>query len=628
MRPAAVMPARSTGGKTASPGTIKTMRVADYVVQTLAKHGVRHVFLVTGGGAMHLNDAFGRSKAMSYVACHHEQACAMAAESYYRMTNRLAAINVTTGPGGTNAITGVWGAWTDSIGMIVISGQVKWETVVRSTKLPLRQLGDQELDIARLVAPITKYAVMVAEPESIRYHLERALYLATHGRPGPVWLDIPMNVQGSQVAPAALKGYDPREDELVFETRDLKEACRRILDKLRQAKRPVLLNGAGVRLSGAYADYRRLVERLGVPVVTAWNAHDVIENDHPLYVGRPGTIGDRAGNFAVQNADFLLVLGSRLNIRQISYNWPSFARGAYKVMVDVDAAEMKKPTLHIDFPVHADLGQAIRTLLELSYAGPTAEHKHYLSWCLERKKRYPVVLPEYRGGREGVNPYLFVEALFDRLPANEKIVTGDGTACVAAFQAAKIKKGQRLYTNSGCAPMGYDLPAAVGASFATDHGRIVCIAGDGSIMMNLQELQTIVTHRLPVKIFILNNRGYHSIRQTQRNFFADNIVGCGTESGLGFPDFGKLARAFGIPFRRVGSPAGLKTGIRRTLAGSGARMCEIVLDLNQQFSPKLSSRRLADGRMVSSPLEDMTPFLPREEFLKNMIIEPLKESMQ
>ncbi len=605
-----------------------SLRVADYIAQKLADYGVRHVFLVTGGGAMHLNDAFGRCKEMSYIACHHEQACAIAAESYYRMTNRLAAVNVTTGPGGTNALTGVWGAWTDSIGLIVISGQVKFETTVRSTPLPLRQLGDQELDIVKVVSPITKYAVMVTDPQSVRYHLERALYLATHGRPGPVWLDIPMNVQSAMINPMSLKGYDPKEDAIVFETKDLRASCRRILDRLAMAERPVILNGAGVRLSGAHEDYLKLVDRLGIPVVTAWNAHDVIENDHPCYVGRPGTVGDRAGNFAVQNADFLLILGSRLNIRQISYNWNSFARAAYKVMVDVDSSELKKPTLKIDFPVHADLKETIQTLLDLDYVGPNARHAQYLDWCIQRKKKYPVVLPEYHEGKKGVNPYVFVNELFKLLPENEKIVTGDGTACVTTFQAAALKKGQRLYTNSGCASMGYDLPAAVGASFATNKGRVICLAGDGSVMMNLQELQTIATHKLPIKIFILNNRGYHSIRQTQQNFFADNIVGCGTESGLGFPDFEKLSLAFGFPFLRVQSHEGLSAKIKETIFGDDARICEIVLDLKQQFSPKLSSRKLPDGRMVSSPLEDMAPFLDRKEFLENMIINPMEEPLQ
>lgn len=605
----------------------KTVRVADYIAQTLAKHGIRHVFLVTGGGAMHLNDAIGRCKELTYVACHHEQACAMAAESYYRMTNRLAAVNVTTGPGGTNAITGVYGAWTDSIGMIVVSGQVKYETVVRSTGLPLRQLGDQEIDIVRIVSPITKYAEMVTDPSSIRYHLEKALYLATAGRPGPVWLDIPINVQGALVDPTQLQGYDPKEDAAEVPKTDVASACRKLLDRLHQAKRPVIFAGSGIRLSKSHQEFLKLAELWKIPVVSAWNAHDVIWNDHPYYVGRPGTIGDRTGNFAVQNADFVLVLGCRLNIRQISYNWKAWAREAYKVIVDIDANELKKPTLSPDLPIHADVADVIRELLK---AGPVAtehkEWKEWLDWCKERKAKYPAVLPEYWDEKDRVNPYCFVDSLFKELDENELVVTGDGTACVVTFQGANLKKGQRLYTNSGCASMGYDLPGAIGAYFGAKPKRLVCLAGDGSIQMNLQELQTIVTHRLPLKIFILNNQGYHSIRQTQQNYFPDNVVGCGTESGLGFPSFEKLAYAYGIPYRGCSNHEELAKAIRSTISGEGPQICEIFLDLKQQFAPKLSSRKLDDGRMVSSPLEDMAPFLSREEFAKNMIITPMKES--
>lgn len=612
-----------------SPSTPQKIRVADYIAGKLAEHGIRHVFLVTGGGAMHLNDAFGRCKDMTYVACHHEQACAMAAESYCRMSGRLAAVNVTTGPGGTNAVTGVYGAYVDSIGMIVISGQVKWETLVRSTSLPLRQLGDQEIDIIRIVESITKYAVMVTAPQTIRYHVERALHLAMSGRPGPVWLDVPMNVQGALIDPATLKGYDPSEDRPNLETEDLAGACRELLDRLSKAKRPAILVGAGIRLSGTHARFLKLAERLDVPVTTGWNAHDTLWNEHPLYVGRPGTIGDRAGNFAVQNADFLLVLGSRLNIRQVSYAWPMFARSAFKVMVDVDASELKKPTLKIDLPIHADLRDFFtvieRELETGSNAKATPAHREYLEWCLKRKTKYPVVLPEYRALETKVNPYCFAEALFERLPENELVVTGDGTACVTTFQAAFLKPGQRLYTNSGCASMGYDLPSAIGACLAMDRRRITCLAGDGSIQMNLQELQTIVSQRLPIKIFVLNNQGYHSIRQTQHNYFPDNIVGCGTESGLGFPDFGKLAFAYGIPFRRIADHSELAAGITDTLAGDGPQMCEVILDLNQQFAPKLSSRKLPDGRMVSSPLEDLAPFLDREEFRSNLLIPPVED---
>lgn len=603
----------------AAGSDMPSVRVADYIARFLEERGVRHVFLVTGGGAMHLNDAFGRRPGLAYVACHHEQACAMAAESYFRTSGRVAAVNVTTGPGGTNAITGVYGAWVDSLAMFVVSGQVKWETTIRSTELPLRQLGDQEIDIVSVVAPITKYAEVVRDPGSIRFHLEKAWHLATSGRPGPVWLDVPMNVQGALVDPDALDGFVPEPAR--WETADLAASCRTLLDRLARAERPVVFAGGGVRISGRHAEFLALVDRLGVPVVTGWNAHDAIPNGHPLFVGRPGTVGDRAGNFAVQNADLLLVLGSRLNIRQVSYNWQAFAREAWKVMVDVDAAELKKPTLSIDLPVHADLRDFFPALAALPWAGPTDAHRRWLDWCRERVRRYPVVLPEYRAKAEPVNPYVFVEELFRALPEDELVVTGDGTACVVTFQAADLKRGQRLYTNSGCASMGYDLPAAIGACFASGGKRVVCIAGDGSMQMNLQELQTIATYGLPIKLFVLDNQGYHSIRQTQQSYFPDNVVGCGRESGLGFPDPAKLAAVYGAGFRKVRRHEELAAAIAATLDGPGLQMCHVELDLEQPFAPKLASRKLPDGRMVSSPLEDLAPFLPREELAENMLVE-------
>lgn len=600
------------------------IRVADYIAQTLAQNGIRHVFMVTGGGAMHLNDAFGRCRDLAVVCCHHEQACAMAAESYFRLSNRVAAVNVTTGPGGTNAITGVYGAYVDSMAMIVVSGQVKWETLVRSTGLPLRQLGDQEVDIVRMVESITKYAVLVSDPKSIRYHLERALYLATYGRPGPVWLDIPINVQATQIDPAQLAPYDPSEDNIFFKTSDLGAAVDEAVAGLRNAERPVIYAGTGIRLAGQYKIFLKLAHRLGIPVLAAWNSNDLLPNDHAVYSGRPGSLGDRAGNFTAQNADFILVLGCRLNIRLVSYNWENFARHAYKMMVDIDAAELEKPTLKIDRPVHADLRDFLPMLNERT-CDWVPRHQEWLAWCKQRVERYRVVLPEYWTLKEKVNPYCFVDRLFSQLGENEIIVCGDGTACVTAFQAAVIRKDQRLYHNSGCAAMGYDLPAAIGAAIASPEARrIICIAGDGSIMMNLQELQTIVSRKLPVKVFVLNNLGYHSIRQTQANFFPDNIVGCGTDSGLAFPDFAAVAQAFGFPFQRCICHADLEETIRACLASPGAAMCEIVLDLNQAFAPKLSSRKLEDGRMITAPLEDMAPFLGREEFRSNMLV-PLAE---
>ncbi|MGH9443995.1 MAG: thiamine pyrophosphate-binding protein [Thermoanaerobaculia bacterium] len=600
------------------------IRVADYVAESLAARGVRDVFMVTGGGAMHLNDAIGRCKELSYVCCHHEQACAMAAASYYRLTNRLAAVNVTTGPGGTNAITGLFGAWVESLGMIVISGQVKYETTVRSTGLPLRQLGDQELDITRLVAPITKYAAMVTNPDSIRFHLEKALYLATEGRPGPVWLDIPMNVQGAFIDPEALQPFVPPSDRAVSEG-SIGELAETVREKIRSAERPVLLVGSGVRLAGAQTPFLEFVDRLGIPVVTGFNAHDLIWNSHRCYVGRQGTIGDRAGNFAVQNADLLLVLGSRLTIRQVSYNWENFARCAFKIVVDIDEAELRKPTVKADLTIHADVGAVLSALNALTLESDGSTHAPWLRWCAERKRKYPVVLPEYSDDSRGINPYFFARSLFETLSEDAVVVTGDGTACVTTFQAAALKRGQRLYSDGGCAPMGFDLPGAVGACVGSGRKPVVCLAGDGSIQMNIQELQTIATNRLPITIFVLNNNGYLSIRLTQQAYFSDNLVGCDPESGVGIPDFRGIAAGYRIAYRQLRSHADLDR-LGEILAGASPQICEVFLDPKQAFAPKTSSRRLPDGKMVSAPLEDMFPFLDREELAENMIV-PILEPL-
>ena len=599
-----------------------TVRLADYVATTLADHGIRDVFMITGGGAMHLNDAIGRCERLRYVCCHHEQACSIAAQGYYRLTNRLAAVNVTTGPGGTNAITGVYGAWVDSLGVVVVSGQVKWETLVRSTGLPLRQLGDQEVDIVKLVEPITKYAVMVTDPQSIRYHLEKAIHLAHTGRPGPVWLDIPMNVQGANIDPATLRGYDPDAEAESARSTTFDEDCARIIEKLASADRPVIYAGAGVRLAGVVDELVAVAERLRIPIATGFNAHDIIASDHPLFVGRPGTIGDRGGNFSVQNADVVLVLGCRLNIRQVSYAWEHFARAAYKIIVDIDPLELKKPTVKPDLGVHANVADVVRRLCAAP-AVATGKREEWIAWCRERRQRYPVVLPEYWHGTNGVNPYCFADALFDALAPDDVVVTGDGTACITTFQAAKLKRGQRLFSDSGSAPMGFDLPATIGACIGAGRKRVVCVTGDGSVMLNLQELQTIRGYDLPVKIFLLNNNGYHSIRQTQRNFFPGNDVGSGPESGVTFPDFQRVAYGFDLPFRRACDHGALVAAIRATLDEPGPAICELVLDLSQPFSPKVSSKRLPDGRMVTAPLEDMAPFLPRDEFLANMIVPPV-----
>ncbi len=600
------------------------MKLSDWVANKVAKEGIRQVFMVTGGGAMHLNQSLGNHKDLNCIFNHHEQACAIGAESYFRFDNRLALVNVTSGPGGTNAITGVYGAFVDSIGMLVISGQVKIETTVRSTGLCLRQYGDQELDIEELVRPITKYCVMVTDPLSIRYHLEKAIYLATTGRPGPCWLDIPLDVQASSIDPEALQGFDPNELDEPWKTTDLPVVADEVLARLAVASRPVVLAGGGVRLSGQHRVFLELIEKLGIPVATAWNAHDVLWDEHPLYVGRPGTVGDRPGNFAVQNADFLLILGSRLNIRQISYNWKTFARDAFKVWVDIDPLELKKPTLTPQMPVLADLREFLPALNRAAYAGPSEPHVKWLQWCKERQRRFPVVLDEY-WHNQVVNPYCFMDTLFKKLGDTDCVIAANATAAVTGFQAAHFKPDQRMWSNSGSATMGYDLPAAIGAAKAAPDRRIICLAGDGSIMMNLQELQTIIGNRLPIKIFILNNNGYVSIFQTHRNFFNGVEVGGGPKSNVTFPDFEALTKAFGFPYLRCARHDDMAETIAATLATSGPAVCEVMLDENTIFAPKLGAKQHPDGRITSPALEDLSPFLSREELRDNMIIELIDE---
>jgi acetolactate synthase-1/2/3 large subunit len=590
--------------------------------------------MLTGGGAMHLNDALGRTDGLRYVCCHHEQALAMAAESYTRLSGRLAALNVTTGPGGINTLNGVHGAYTDSIAMLVISGQVKRETLRQNAPVVLRQLGDQEADIVAMVKPITKFAAMVENASDVRYLLEKALWLAETGRPGPVWLDVPIDIQSALVDPAELRGFDPQAEgygrdyalpaEYGWLTGDpLRDAARAVIAELKQAKRPVLMPGTGVRISGMHDVFLQVAQRLGIAIAPAWNAQDVVADDHPLYVGRPGTVGDRAGNFVVQRSDLLLVLGCRLNIRQISYNFAAFAPEAKTIMVDIDAAELRKPTLSIDMPIHADLKTFLPVLLEeLEGHEPPQAHGRYLEWGLERRRRYPAVLPEYWDTRGVVNPYCFMERLFDALHQDEVIVMADATAAVVTVQAAKLKRGQRLYSNSGAASMGYDLPATVGAWHAMPEGaaRIICLAGDGSIMQNLQELQTIVGQNIPAKIFLFNNSGYHSIRQTQQSYFNGYSVGCGPDSGVTFPDFGKIAAAFGLAYTSTTEHDDMARAIADTLAAPGAAICEIFIDKAQNFAPKVSSRRLEDGSMVTAPMEDMAPFLPRDELAEALAV--------
>lgn len=591
--------------------------VARYLASRLARAGHRHAFLVTGGGAMFLNDALCHEESITPVYFHHEQAAAMAAEAYARIADLPPVLNVTTGPGGINALNGVFGAWTDSVPMIVISGQVKRETCLATTPVPgLRQLGDQESETIPMVRGITKYAAVVERAEDIAWHLDQALHNAMSGRPGPVWLDIPIDVQSAAVDPAALRRWTLPALAPLPATLDITA----IVARLRTAARPVILAGSGVRAARATSEFERLIRRLGIPVTTAWT-HDLIATDDPLYCGRPGSIGTRAGNFTVQNADLLLVLGSRLNIRQVSYNWQTFALRAFKIQVDVDPAELNKPTVKPDLAVTADLKDFLAAL-EGELSGWTAQTAHlkWLAWCRQRVADYPAVLPRQRVFKDKINPYHFVEELFARLGADDIVACGNATATIVPFQAGSIKRGMRMFSNSGSASMGYDLPGAIGAYFGAvaargTQERIICLAGDGSIMMNLQELQTIARHWLPLKIFVLNNRGYLSIRSSQANFFG-RLAGEGPDSGVGFPDFVAVATAFGIPARRIAS-ANFPDQLVYVLATDGPYLCDVILDETQGFEPRMSSRKLDDGSIVTPPLEDMFPFLDRDELARN-----------
>lgn len=594
------------------------MKVAQYIADFLVKQGVTDVFTVTGGGAMHLNDALGHKEGLHSTYNHHEQACSIAAEGYARASGKVAAVCVTSGPGGTNAITGVLGGWQDSIPMFVLSGQVKRETTTWSTDVPLRQLGDQEFQIVDTVKTMTKYAAMITDPNEIRYHLEKAWYLCMNGRKGPVWLDIPLDVQAAPIETEELKGFDSSELEAkenpVYDNALTKD----ILDRLQAAKRPVVLAGTGIRLGEAYEEFLQLIDKLGIPVVTAWNAHDLLWDEHPLYCGRPGTVGTRGGNFVVQNSDVLLVLGCRLNIRQISYNYQDFAKNAYKIVVDIDEAELRKPTVKADLPVHANVKDVMQALLKADYAGAASQQKEWLDWARAIHQKYPATLPAYYEKESPINPYVFVTKLSRHLTEGDDIICGNGSACVITFQAAEIKQQQRLFTNSGCAAMGYGFPAALGVCVAREGKRVVCIDGDGSFQMNLQELQTVVYNQFNMKLIIINNNGYHSIRQTQTNLFkGEPLVGVCDGNGLSFPNFEKIAYAYGIPYVKIDSLSNVEAGLDKLLQTEGPVLCEVIVDEKQNFEPKLSSKVLPDGRIVSPPIDDMFPFLPKEEYEAN-----------
>lgn len=808
------------------------IKLANYISETLVANGITQNFSVTGGGAMHLNDAFGHQKGMHTLYQHHEQACAMAAESYARIYNRPALLCVTSGPGGTNAITGVLGAWLDSIPMLIISGQVRYDNTARWAEeqngTRLRAMGDQEFDITKSIDCMTKYSEMLTDPYRVRYALEKCIYLSQTGRPGPCWLDIPVDIQGKYIETDELIGFDPADyaaggdgwatsgsatmrsdayplcrnafahspyeanavDHATVTSAQAYAAAHRIsadadtskrevtvppvdpqqvqtiLEKIRASRRPIFYTGNGIRIAGAESLFLEVAHLLNIPVVVGWNGPDIIPSDDPLYVGRPGGRGDRPGNLAVQNADLILSIGSRLNIRQVGYDFKSWARDAYVIVNDIDADELRKPSVHCDLAVHADARQLLKCLLrELHVLGHTPAHPLFqggegllrddalrvchtelarqdvlaenavtqtpaeasssdavtvnkettpatarLSWlatCAFYRDNYPTILPEYLAPSDPTlspedpasfaNVYALIKEVSDQAAPGQVTVVGNGSPCVAGGQAYRIKPGTRFISQDGVASMGYGLPAAIGAAVAVhasvdanpcggadaslpretsdanagdaqqDHdysalaadpsfhesaddrlaaelrdpywtGRdehypayekhdILVLTGDGSIQMNLQELQTIISHQLPIKIFVINNGGYHSIRQTQTNLFrGEPLVGIGVDSGMGgvqdlsFPDMEKIAHAYGFPFIRAHHNEELHDAVAKTLATDGPAICEIMVTLTQQFLPKSAAKRLPDGSIISPPLEDLAPYLPDEEMDRIMIV--------
>ena len=584
------------------------MKASDYIARRLARWGLDTCFTVTGGGAMHLNDSFGANPSFSVHYMHHEQACSMAADGYARLADRPAVLNVTTGPGGINALNGVFGAFTDSIPMVVVGGQVRRDTVTALAKIPhLRQLGDQEASVVEMVQPITVWAEAVTDPEKLAEQVDQAVIAASFWRPGPAWLEIPMDIQGADIGDVDPEAPLPEPAATV--PAPAPDVYADILERIATARRPLILAGTGIRAAGVTELLVPLAEALGVPVATAWT-HDIFPGDHPLYAGRPGTIGTRAGNFIVQSADLILVLGSRLNIRQVSYNWKDFATHATIVWVDIDEAELHKPYLVPDVPIVADLRQFVPGLLDAASSHSLARHEKWVEWCRDIRSRFEPREADYPARPGGINPYHLIAALGGMLDSRHVVVCGNASACIVPFQVMPLSAGERLFSNSGSASMGYDLSAALGAAVAAPDRPVVCIGGDGSIMMNLQEMQTLAAWHPDLLLLILDNGGYLSIRQTQQNFFKREF-GASPSSGVTLPDFARVAEAFGLRATRLEQEGDWRKQLSDVVSASGPRVCIAPLDREQEFEPRLKSR-MREGRITTPSLYDMYPHLDDE----------------
>jgi len=597
------------------------IRVSDLVIDFIYKLGVDSIFTVTGGGAMFLNDAIASHKDMKVICNHHEQACAMGAVSYAKFRNNFSSALFTTGCGATNAITGLLDAWQDNVLCFFVSGQVKRKETTHNMRVPLRQFGVQEADIVSVVKPLTKYAVMINDPEEILFELEKAAFLAKSGRPGPVWIDIPLDVQGAFVEVRSLKHFIPKANALLNPAPS-KGKIHDLQQKLLTAKRPMIIAGNGIRLGGAIEIFRQFVERTKIPVGVSYLAIDILSSNHPQYIGRLGIKGDRAGNFSLMNSDFIISIGCHLSVALTGFEYDLFGREAHLVVIDIDDKEHLKNTVKIDQFIHSDVMEFFHSLPLIN------AKKEWVDWgqlCIKWREKWPVFLPKYLDDSEGINKYLFIEKLKDQLKSDSVVVSDAGSSYYVTSQALKIKDQQRYITSGAQADMGFTLPAAIGVSIAKSRDEVIGITGDGSFQMNIQELQTIVHYQLPVKIVVWNNNGYLSIRATQLKFFGGRQIGTDPSSGISFPSTKKIANAYGIPFLKVSKASQLKNALRKMMSSKGPFILEVICPQNQEIIPSASSKKLTDGRMISKPLEDMYPFLDREEFFSNMIVKPINE---
>lgn len=597
------------------------IKVSDYIIQYLEQLNVNHIFMIPGGGAMHLNDSLGKSRNIKYVCCLNEQACSIAAEAYARVNNKLGMAMVTTGPGGTNAITGVAGAWIESTPVLMISGQVKISDQIRNQKI--RQMGMQEVDIVSIVKPITKYSVMITDANSIKYHLDKAIYEATHGRKGPVWLDIPLDIQATMIDENKLQGY--KNDKELNDNCNLYSVIDEVIECINNSERPVILAGNGIRAAEAISEFQELIDILGIPVLTTWNGIDLIWDKHPLFFGRPGGVGQRSANFIQQNSDLFISIGARMNLLQTGYNFDSFARAAKKIMVDIDENELKKINVRPDLSIVSDAKKFINLMIRNREKIKVNKRDFWMDYCNKLKDRYPVVLDKYWKEKEYVNSYVLLDVLSNEMNEDDVFVIGSsGSGLDVSMQTFRVKKGQRVFSTKGLAAMGFGVPATIGACLAADCKRTICVNGDGGFQMNIQELETIRRLNLPIKIFVINNSGYATIKATQNNIFNGNFVACNKESNLTIPNISDVAKAYKLQTVQIRNNSEVEIRVKEVLAYEGPVICEVFVSINQEISARQVSYKRKDGQMESKPLEYLKPELDDNEFNENMII-PLYE---